>query len=266
VVGAGISVSAGIPDFRTPVTGLYAQLQKYNLPYPESIFDLNYFLSNPHPFFDLAKTILSGYYKPTLSHIFLKEFSRVFPVDRIYTQNIDGLEESVGIDSNVLIKVHGSFQQAACSNPFCRHEYDSALVNASIMNNKVINCSLCGSYVKPAITFFGEKLPQNLQQTINKDSPQCDLLIVIGTSLRVDPMRSLVTQAISSAIPKVLINAEPVEIPDGWSLELIGKSDEILFRMANELNFQDQHTFQNATISDQASMKSIDALMISTDE
>ncbi|OMH84077.1 NAD-dependent protein deacetylase sirtuin-2 [Zancudomyces culisetae] len=58
--GAGISTSAGIPDFRSPKTGLYANLKKYNLPYPEAIFVLSYFADKPEPFFTLAKELYPG--------------------------------------------------------------------------------------------------------------------------------------------------------------------------------------------------------------
>ena len=54
MAGAGFSTSAGIPDFRTPGTGLYDNLQKYNIPYPEAIFDIDFFRENPRPFFTLA--------------------------------------------------------------------------------------------------------------------------------------------------------------------------------------------------------------------
>ncbi|KAI4814947.1 hypothetical protein KUCAC02_005122 [Chaenocephalus aceratus] len=61
MVGAGISTSAGIPDFRSPETGLYANLQKYNLPYPEAIFQIDYFKGkHPEPFFALARELYPG--------------------------------------------------------------------------------------------------------------------------------------------------------------------------------------------------------------
>ena len=54
MTGAGISVSAGIPDFRSPGTGLYDNLKEYDLPYPEAIFDIDYFKKKPEAFYKLA--------------------------------------------------------------------------------------------------------------------------------------------------------------------------------------------------------------------
>ena len=118
VTGAGISVSAGIPDFRTPGTGtsdishkdilrnepssdspwksvgLYDNLQKYNLPYPEAVFDLDFFGRNPKPFVTLAKELWpTGLtFQPTLTHSFLTLLARKNLLLRVYSQNIDGLE------------------------------------------------------------------------------------------------------------------------------------------------------------------------------
>jgi NAD-dependent SIR2 family protein deacetylase len=71
--GAGISVSAGIPDFRSPKTGLYDNLAKYNLPFPEAIFTLDYFKKQPEAFYTLAQSFLDlDKFDPTPTHFFCK--------------------------------------------------------------------------------------------------------------------------------------------------------------------------------------------------
>ena len=66
-----VSVASGIPDFRTPGTGLYDNLHKYDLPYPEAIFELTFLVRNPKPFFVLAKELFPGTFKPTPCHYFV---------------------------------------------------------------------------------------------------------------------------------------------------------------------------------------------------
>jgi NAD-dependent SIR2 family protein deacetylase len=76
LTGAGISVSAGIPDFRTPGSGLYSQLEKYNLPFPEAIFEINFFKQAPEAFYKLSKEFLTCGSHPTICHFFISELNR----------------------------------------------------------------------------------------------------------------------------------------------------------------------------------------------
>jgi Sir2 family len=115
VTGAGVSVAAGIPDFRSPGTGLYDNLKKYKLPYPEAVFDVRFFAQNPQPFVQLASELWPASaasasaaarggggasnaeqhhakYKPTYTHCFLALLAEKNLLLRVYTQNIDGLD------------------------------------------------------------------------------------------------------------------------------------------------------------------------------
>ncbi|KAI2557778.1 NAD-dependent protein deacetylase sirtuin-3, mitochondrial isoform e [Homo sapiens] len=115
MVGAGISTPSGIPDFRSPGSGLYSNLQQYDLPYPEAIFELPFFFHNPKPFFTLAKELYPGNYKPNVTHYFLRLLHDKGLLLRLYTQNIDGLERVSGIPASKLVEAHGTFASATCT-------------------------------------------------------------------------------------------------------------------------------------------------------
>ncbi|XP_035768112.1 NAD-dependent protein deacetylase sirtuin-2 [Neolamprologus brichardi] len=170
MVGAGISTSAGIPDFRSPGTGLYANLQKYNLPYPEAIFQIDYFKKHPEPFFALARELYPGQFKPTICHYFMKMLKDKGILRRCYTQ------------------VGGTLTF---------HKF----------SDDIPKCDKCSSLVKPDIVFFGENLPARFFTSMKMDFPRCDLLIVMGTSLQVQPFASLVSR-VSKSCPRLLINME----------------------------------------------------------
>ncbi|XP_048402118.1 NAD-dependent protein deacetylase sirtuin-3-like isoform X4 [Stegostoma tigrinum] len=113
--GAGISTPSGIPDFRSPGSGLYDNLQEYDIPYPEAIFEINYFSHNPKPFFALAKQLYPGNCKPNYTHYFVRLLHHKKLLLRMYTQNIDGLERMAGIPMEKLVEAHGTFATATCT-------------------------------------------------------------------------------------------------------------------------------------------------------
>lgn len=207
MVGAGISTSAGIPDFRSPASGLYNNLQKYNLPHPEAIFELEYFRENPQPFFKLAKELYPGTFKPTPSHYFVKMLQDKGLLLRHYTQNIDTLERIAGIDHEKLVEAHGTFYSNHCVD--CDKEYSMEWSKKEIFSDNVPTCTNCNGLVKPDIVFFGENLPERFYVLPHRDFKQCDLLIIMGTSLTVQPFASLVDY-VSDHCVRLLINRDKV--------------------------------------------------------
>ncbi|KAF9140558.1 NAD-dependent protein deacetylase sirtuin-2 [Linnemannia schmuckeri] len=218
MTGAGISTAAGIKDFRSPGTGLYDDLEKYNLPFPEAVFDLAFFKESPLPFYQLAKHLYPGQYRPTLTHYLLPLLAKKKLLLRSYTQNIDSLERLAGLDEDLLVEAHGSFATAKCIQ--CDMVTDSAWVKQHIMASEIPYCNRCSGLVKPSITFFGESLPRRFSTQIEKDFQECDLLIVLGTSLKVEPFNKLIAQ-VSPKCPRLLINREKAgqELHSGFDFE-----------------------------------------------
>ncbi|XP_031425122.1 NAD-dependent protein deacetylase sirtuin-3, mitochondrial isoform X2 [Clupea harengus] len=211
MAGAGISTPSGIPDFRSPGSGLYDNLQQYNLPYAEAIFEINYFHHNPKPFFALAKELYPGNYKPNLTHYFIRLLHDKGQLLRMYTQNIDGLERIAGIPPKMLVEAHGTFATATCT--VCRRDYKGEELHADVMKGNIPKCPTCKGVIKPDIVFFGEELPNNFFMYLT-DFPMADLLIIMGTSLEVEPFASLAS-AVRGSVPRLLINRDLVG-PFAW--------------------------------------------------
>ena len=211
LAGAGISCKAGIPDFRSPVTGLYSNLNSYAFNRPEDMFTLSFFEKNPYPFYRFAKSIWpTGQYKPTKTHYFIRLLELKNLLLRVYTQNIDGLESLANISPEKIVEAHGSFKSASCMK--CGGQADIETLRNDIFEGDVpVYCEACGEtgLVKPDITFFGEMLPARYQNLNARDFEECDLLIIIGTSLKVSPFNSL-PSAVEDTVPRLLINRECV--------------------------------------------------------
>ncbi|XP_060572292.1 NAD-dependent protein deacetylase sirtuin-2-like isoform X1 [Ruditapes philippinarum] len=210
MAGAGISTSAGIPDFRSPGSGLYNNLQKYNLPHPQAIFDIGFFHENPEPFFTLCKDLFPESYKPTPCHYFIKLLEKKKKLMRHFTQNIDTLERVAGLSNDKNVEAHGSFNTGHCLE--CGDEYSLEWMKEQIFSKStetvVPKCIKedCDGVVKPDIVFFGESLPQKFAQNVS-DLGSCDCLIVMGTSLVVQPFASL-TSRTKETTPRLYINLE----------------------------------------------------------
>ena len=205
--GAGISTNAGIPDFRSPSAGLYFKLRKYNLPYPEAVFEGSYFRQNPLPFYSLIRELFPSTLTPTTTHKFFSLLNQKGILRRIYTQNIDALEYLAGVPEDKIVEAHGSFQNSYCTK--CKKTFDLKWLKTEIFNpdtnEGVPKCPECGGVVRPDVVLFGEALPERFWSNISADFEACDLLLVFGTSLVVSPFNTLVGRP-GTSVPRVYIN------------------------------------------------------------
>jgi len=208
MTGAGVSTSAGIPDFRSPETGLYANLARLDLPYAEAVFDISYFRENPQPFYMLAKELYPGQFYPTITHSFIALLGRKNLLRMLFTQNIDCLERRAGVPAEKIVEAHGSFATQRCID--CKTEFPEDLMLKMVNAGDVPHCLVpeCNGLVKPDIVFFGEALPQTFHQNIFVPG-EADLAIVMGTSLSVQPFASLPSR-VSEGVPRVLFNNQSV--------------------------------------------------------
>jgi len=206
LIGAGASTAAGIPDFRSPM-GLWSQ------PATRDLFSLEGFLSSPEAFWHRASELFLGR-KPTKVHALLARLACEGLLQRVYTQNVDGLEEAAGVPSNLVVQCHGSALRTVCSTD-SRHlpqkdaiEIASDLSSAAARTWQAPRCA-CGSLLSPDIVFLGEPLPAKFELLSGEDMHACDLLLVVGTALSVFPVAGLVSR-VSMLTPRVLVNHEAV--------------------------------------------------------
>lgn len=242
--GAGISTSAGIPDFRTPGTGLYDNLQRFNLPQAESIFELN-FRKNPGAFYELAREMWPGNFEPTPAHYFVRLLNDKGILLRCYSQNIDSLERRAGLPAEKLVAAHGNFDEAHVIDTEPEIKVDINELKAALDKGEEGWRALKdakGGLVKPKIVFFGEELPERFARLHRQDLATCDLLIVMGTSLVVHPFAGLVGYATRTA-PRMLINRDQAGTCDslkfGFHFHLEGEDNwrDVFLDLTDEFTF-----------------------------
>ncbi|KAL2083629.1 hypothetical protein ACEWY4_021402 [Coilia grayii] len=235
LTGAGVSVSCGIPDFRSR-DGIYARLaiDFPDLPDPQAMFDIEYFRRDPRPFFKFAKEIYPGQFQPSPCHKFIAMLDQQGKLLRNYTQNIDTLEQAAGVQR--VIQCHGSFATASCL--ICKYKVDCEIISEDVFNQVVPRCPRCPpdiplAIMKPDIVFFGENLPEFFHRAMKQDKDEVDLLIVIGSSLKVRPV-ALIPSSIPHEVPQVLINREQLQHLN-FDVELLGDCDVIVNELCHRL-------------------------------
>ena len=156
------------------LTSRQHNLARLNLPYPEAVFDMDFFRRNPEPctppsfytrfslltldpaVYSLAQELYPGKYKPTLTHAFINLLYKKNKLQMCFTQNIDTLERLAGLPEHAVVEAHGSFADQHCIE--CCARYDGLKLRAQILAGEIAYCYECGGLVKPDIVFFGESV------------------------------------------------------------------------------------------------------------
>jgi len=199
LTGAGISTPSGIPDFRSEGTGLWSRDE------PLEVASLSTFRTAPERFFVWFRPLASLIFNadPNPAHIGLAQLERAGHIHSIITQNIDTLHQKAGSEN--VIEMHGTLRTLSCTQCFQQAQAENYL-KAFVEQGDLPYCPNCGGILKPDAILFGEQLPQRAWFDAQRNSRECDLMLVAGSSLEVLPVAGLPMQAIDRGAHLVILN------------------------------------------------------------
>ncbi len=198
--GAGVSTLSGIRDFRGK-NGLYTIGDEDYM----SMFDIDAFEQDPSVYYRLAKDFIYGLdeKQPSIVHITLAELEKRGFLKAVITQNIDLLHQKAGCTR--VIEIHGSPRVHYCLRcADVRMPFEEAA--AAVKADGMPRCPKCSRVLKPAITFFGESLPMDALRAAQDEAEAADLMLVLGSSLTVQPAASLPRITFSRGSEIVIVN------------------------------------------------------------
>ena len=217
--GAGVSTASGIPDF-TGEDGLYRQ--RYGELTPEMMLSQSFFYLHPDRFYAFYREhMLHPQAQPNAAHRKLYALERAGKLAGLITQNIDGLHRQAG--NRYVYELHGSVHENRCIE--CGRLYDLDYI---LHTEGVPRCRDCGGVVKPSVVLYGEGLDPYVTTGACREISRCDLLLVAGTSLTVEPAASMLSYFRGGSRKMAVINRESTPADGRADLVLHGDIEEIM--------------------------------------
>ena len=216
LTGAGISVPSGIPDFRTPMTGLWENVD------PMEVAHISVWRRDPERFWSFYGrrfALLDGK-QPNAAHLAVAELERRGLVSAVITQNIDGLHAAAG--SRDPIEVHGSIRTSSCLS--CGASYSLAETRA---RGELPRCD-CGAVLKPDVVLFGEMLPERAMLRATALAASAGLLLAIGSSLEVWPVAELPADTLRAGGKLAIVTMGPTPYDREAAVKLTGDVEQEL--------------------------------------
>jgi len=205
--GAGISTESGIPDFRSPGTGLWTKIKP--IQFQDFVASESIRQESWRRRFSGERTLENA--KPNKGHEAIAKLIREGKATAVITQNVDNLHQSSGIDANHVIELHGNATYAACLD--CRTRYELVEIEQQFTTTgRVAPCSRCAGIIKSATISFGQAMPEHEMRRAQEQTLACDLFIVVGSSLVVYPAAGFPEMAKEIGAKLVIINREPTPL------------------------------------------------------
>jgi NAD-dependent deacetylase len=217
LTGAGVSVPSGIPDFRTPETGLWANVD------PMEVAHIDVFERDPARFWSYYRPRFQslGDKRPNAAHEALAELERRGLIEGVITQNIDRLHGVAG--SRDVVEVHGSIETSSCRH--CAACYGLDAMDALFDADGVALCAACGGPVKPDVVLFGEMLPERAMRRAQELVEGAELLICAGSSLAVYPVAGLPAVTLERGGELAIVTKGPTPYDGEATVKLEGEVD-----------------------------------------
>ena len=200
--GAGVSTPSGIPDFRSPDTGIW------NKNDPFLVASILAFKKKPEDFFNWIRplAIQAEAAQPNQAHFCLAQMEKKGLVKAVITQNIDDLHQKAGSEN--VLELHGTAKTATC--PGCGLKHDARDFIGKLMDEQDLpRCGQCDQVIKPDVVLFGEMLPMNVWESAQQHCLMADVMLVVGSSLEVSPANSLPEMSVKRGARLIIINLSP---------------------------------------------------------
>jgi NAD-dependent deacetylase len=228
--GAGISTESGIPDFRSP-GGIWSRFDPDDFTYQKFVSDPE---ARKKQWRMLGEGHLTTEAQPNLAHYAIAELDEMGRLDCVITQNVDNLHQKAGVPADKVFELHGNVQWAVCLS--CGKIYPLEQIKVRLDKGEEIpDCEVCHGMLKPNAVLFGEQLPYEVLQEATNRSSNCDLFIVVGSTLVVYPAAYMPIYAVQAGAKLVIINLSSTPMDGEAAVLITAKAGEAMSKIVNRV-------------------------------
>src|SRR5947209_6176902 len=229
LTGAGISTESGIPDFRSPGSIWHDNPPVSYREFLASAEARQRYWQTRHSLYSQVAQAL-----PNPAHQALAQLERKGILSGVITQNFDGLHQDAGHAADHVIELHGTSRAAACT--LCGNRSSMNELQQRIDAGEIDpRCPDCGGFLKAATILFGQRVPDTELTRAKALVAECDLFLVVGSSLKVVPASTLPRLALSRNVPLIIINLQPTSLDPFSDVVIHEKAGVVLPAIVDKL-------------------------------